>query len=49
MFAALLLGRYGYGWRGRAALRWVLASFVMLLFAYVGSRFVVEILLGRIS
>ncbi|TAK44140.1 MAG: cytochrome C biogenesis protein [Betaproteobacteria bacterium] len=46
-FAALLIGRYFYGWRGRTALRWTLTGFVMLLFAYVGSRFVLEVILGR--
>ncbi len=47
IFAALLLGRYIYGWRGRTALRWTLAGFVTLLLAYVGSRFVLEVILGR--
>ncbi|WP_206951103.1 cytochrome C assembly family protein [Trinickia acidisoli] len=47
MFGALLTGRQVSGWRGRAALRWVLASFVALLLAYVGSRFVFEVLLHR--
>jgi ABC-type uncharacterized transport system permease subunit len=46
-FAALLVGRHFYGWRGRTALRWTLTGFVMLLFAYVGSRFVLEVVLGR--
>jgi len=46
-FAALLVGRHFYGWRGRTALRWTLTGFVMLLFAYVGSRFVLEVILGR--
>ena len=47
IFAALLVGRYAWGWRGRKALRWTLAGFVALLFAYVGSRFVLEVVLGR--
>jgi ABC-type uncharacterized transport system permease subunit len=46
-FAALLLGRHLYGWRGRTALRWTLSGFAMLLLAYVGSRFVLEVVLGR--
>ena len=46
-FALLLAGRYFYGWRGRTALRWTLSGFVLLLLAYVGSRFVLEALLGR--
>jgi len=48
IFAALLIGRHAYGWRGRIALRWTLAGFVLLLLAYIGSRFVSEVLLGRI-
>jgi ABC-type uncharacterized transport system permease subunit len=47
IFGLLLAGRWRYGWRGRTALRWTLSGFAMLLFAYVGSRFVLEVLLGR--
>ena len=47
IFAALLAGRLLYGWRGRVALRWTLAGFLSLLLAYVGSRFVLEVLLHR--
>ena len=46
-FGLLLAGRWLYGWRGRTALRWTLSGFVLLLLAYVGSRFVLEVLLGR--
>ena len=48
IFAALLVGRYGWGWRGRTALRWTLAGFAALLLAYVGSMFVLEVILGRV-
>ncbi len=48
IFAALLVGRHAYGWRGRIALRWTLAGFMVLLLAYIGSRFVAEVVLGRI-
>jgi ABC-type uncharacterized transport system permease subunit len=47
IFAALLAGRWRYGWRGRRALRWTLAGFIALLLAYAGSRFVLEVILGR--
>lgn len=47
MFAGILAGRRFYGWRGRVALRWVIASFGILLLAYVGSRFVIEVILHR--
>ena len=48
IFAALLAGRRIYGWRGRVALRWTMTGFLFLLLAYVGSRFVSEVLLGRV-
>jgi ABC-type uncharacterized transport system permease subunit len=47
VFGALLLGRAVFGWRGRTALRWTLTGFAMLMLAYVGSRFVLEVLLQR--
>ena len=47
VFAALLAGRHGWGWRGRRATRWLYAGAALLLLAYVGSRFVLEVLLGR--
>ena len=47
IFATLLVGRHAWGWRGRKALHWTLAGFAVLLLAYIGSRFVVEIILGR--
>ena len=47
LVAILLAGRHFRGWRGRTALRWLLAGFVALMLAYVGSRFVAEIVLGR--
>ena len=46
IFAALLAGRHLYGWRGRIAVRWTLAGFLMLVLAYVGSKFVLEVILG---
>ena len=48
IFAALLIGRRIYGWRGRTALRWTMAGFMLLLLAYFGSRFVLEVVLGRV-
>jgi ABC-type uncharacterized transport system permease subunit len=46
-FAVLLGGRTLRGWRGRTALRWTLSGFALLMLAYVGSRFVLEVILGR--
>ncbi|MGH6612276.1 MAG: cytochrome C assembly family protein [Burkholderiaceae bacterium] len=48
VFGGLLLGRLIFGWRGRTALRWTITGFVMLLLAYVGSHFVLEVLLKRV-
>lgn len=47
LFAALLIGRSWRGWRGKTALRFTLAGFATLALAYVGSRFVLEVVLHR--
>ncbi len=47
IFGALLGGRMVYGWRGRTAVRWTLAGFLTLVLAYIGSKFVLEVILGR--
>ena len=46
-FAVLLVGRARFGWRGRTARRVLYSGAAMLLLAYVGSRFVLEVVLGR--
>ena len=46
-FAVLLAGRAGFGWRGKRAVRVLYLGAGFLLLAYVGSRFVMEIILGR--
>lgn len=47
VYAGLLTGRRRFGWRGPQATRWVYAGAGLLLLAYVGSRFVMEVLLNR--
>jgi len=47
VFGALVVGRWRYGWRGRKALRWILAGTALLILAYLGTKFVVEVVLGR--
>jgi ABC-type uncharacterized transport system permease subunit len=47
LFAGLLVARWRVGLRGRVALRWVLSAYTALLLAYVGSRFVLEVILQR--
>jgi ABC-type uncharacterized transport system permease subunit len=46
-FGALLWGRWRYGWRGRVALRWIIAGTVFVFLAYLGYKFVLEVVLGR--
>src|SRR5450631_2568859 len=47
VFAGLLAGRRAFGWRGRRATRGVYTGAALLLLAYVGSRFVLEVVLHR--
>lgn len=47
LFAVLLIGRHWRGWRGKTVLSFTLTGFLLLLLAYVGSRFVLEVLLHR--
>jgi len=47
IFAGLLAGRYAFGWRSTVATRATLVGYTLLLFAYFGSKFVIEIVLGR--
>jgi ABC-type uncharacterized transport system permease subunit len=46
VFLALLVGRHAFGWRGPTATRWTLTGFVLLVLAYFGSKFVIEVLLA---
>ena len=48
VFGGLLAGRFIAGWRGKLAVRWTLIGFVMLLLSYVGSKFVIEVILKRV-
>jgi ABC-type uncharacterized transport system permease subunit len=47
LFGLLLLGRKWRGWRGKTALTFTLSGFATLFLAYVGSRFVLEVVLHR--
>jgi len=47
VFGLLLWGRFRHGWRGRTAIRWTLAGFVVLALAYFGSKLVLELILKR--
>lgn len=45
-FAVLLIGRARFGWRGKRAMRILYVGSGLLLLAYVGSRFVMEVVMG---
>lgn len=47
VFGALLLGRWRYGWRGRRAVNLTLLGMTILLLAFFGSKFVLEVVLHR--
>jgi ABC-type uncharacterized transport system permease subunit len=48
-FATLLVGRSQWGWRGRRAVRVLYIGAGLLLLSYAGSRFVLEVLIGRVG
>jgi len=45
MFGTLLFGRWRWGWRGRRAARMTLYGMALLLLAFIGTKFVLEIIL----
>ncbi|MDF3031218.1 MAG: cytochrome c assembly protein [Moraxellaceae bacterium] len=47
VFAVLLAGRHWLGWRGATAIRFTLWGFVLLLLGFLGSKFVLELVLQR--
>lgn len=48
VFALLLAGRWQFGWRGQKAMHWTLGGFGFLILAYLGSKFVQELILNRV-
>lgn len=47
VLGGLLVARHWLGWRGATAVRWLYAGSALLLLSYAGSRFVLQVLLGR--
>ncbi|NZA25190.1 cytochrome c biogenesis protein CcsA [Luteimonas sp. SJ-92] len=47
VFGALLVGRWRYGWRGNRAIAWTLTAMALLVLAFFGSKFVLELVLQR--
>ena len=48
-FAVLLIARSRFGWRGRKAVRVLYIGTSLLMLGYAGSRFVLEVVLGRVA
>ena len=47
IYGWLLFGRYQYGWRGKKAINITLIGFALLLLAYVGSKFILQVVMER--
>ena len=47
VFVILLWGHYKFGWRGKIAIKWSLSGFMLLMLAYFGSKFVIELVLQQ--
>lgn len=47
VFGTLLWGRRRFGWRGRTAIRWTLSGFAVLALGYLGSKMVLELIIGH--
>ena len=47
IFGVLLVGRKCLSWRGRQAVYWSMAGSAVLLFAYIGSKLVLELILNK--
>jgi len=45
IFVVLLWGHYKFGWRGKIAIKWSMSGFILLMLAYFGSKFVIELVL----
>ncbi len=45
IFSTLLWGHHVKGWRGNVALKWTLTGFMVLMLAFFGTKFVLELLL----
>ncbi|MGE8540790.1 cytochrome C assembly family protein [Acinetobacter sp. ANC 3813] len=47
IYGALLLGHYQFGWRGQKAIRFTILGFFLLAIGFIGSKFVLEMILHR--
>jgi ABC-type uncharacterized transport system permease subunit len=47
VYGFLLIGHYKFGWRGQKAIRFTLIGFFLLAVGFIGSKFVLEMILGK--
>ncbi|ORU90341.1 MAG: ABC transporter permease [Cycloclasticus sp. symbiont of Poecilosclerida sp. M] len=47
IFSTLLWGRGHFGWRGQTAIKWTYSGYFLLLLAYFGSKFVLQLVLQQ--
>jgi ABC-type uncharacterized transport system permease subunit len=47
VYGSLLIGHWKFGWRGQKAVRFTLLGFGLLALGFIGSKFVLEMILGR--
>ena len=48
VFAALIIGRWRFGWRGKRAIKFVLIGFACLALGFFGSKVVLELILHKV-
>jgi len=47
IYGSLLIGRYKFGWRGQKAIRFTVIGFFLLAVGFIGSKFILEMVLQR--
>lgn len=47
IYGTLLIGHHSWGWRGKKAIRFTMIGFALLALGFIGSKFVLEMILGR--
>lgn len=47
IYGALLIGHWKFGWRGNKAIHFTLIGFILLAIGFIGSKFVLEMILNR--
>lgn len=47
VYGSLLIGHYKFGWRGQKAIRFTIIGFFLLAVGFIGSKFVLEMILNK--